>query len=671
MLVIDELKKNDPQLRLVAVMLAAGLFILLAGLWWVQIVSSRQYQSHFETQAYRTIRLPAMRGRILDHEGRVLAENQPSYNLNLYLDDLSKRFSDATDALMKQAKTARIQAIAAREKKLGRSLTKAELKQYAFKPEFLEQIRSQARTEVAANVVTQISKDMDMPLPFDAAKFDRHYKRQLAMPYTIQSSLDGQKIARFEENYTTKLGADLELQSTRYYPNGSLAAHILGYLRKDDDSAEGEFNYRLPDYRGVTGIEAGYNSELRGTAGEESVVVNNQGYRQSEDVESEPEPGHNVTLTLDMDIQRAAEQSIVSHQGAGAHAAVVVMDVHTGDVLALVSSPTFDPNDFVNGISQEKYQEMQELTSEKNRATYEIYAPGSIFKPIVGLVALENGLDPRATIFVAPSPRDPHHGYVLVGNQQFQDTVPPGDYDFRHAIERSSNAYFITIGMRVGIQKIVEMGKRLHLGERMNLPTRQESAGYFPDLKRVTKSDWRDGDSANICFGQGEMAITPMQMTIAYCALANGGKVLYPRLVDRIESQDSVPDEMDTNFPAGVVRDELRVHPRSLNILYDAMLSETEDAEGTGKQAVVPGLRICGKTGTAQVKDEHGHLTGWDYWFASFAPYENPRYAVIVMVQSDHGGSGGSVCAPIAHDVYEVITKKQNTGTPKILASVN
>src|ERR1700761_8297053 len=185
MLVIDQLKKNDPQLRLVAVMLAIGLIVLLAGLWWVQVVSSRQFQSHFETQAYRTIRLPAVRGKILDREGRVLAENRPSYNLNLYLDELSRQFNQENSVLMKQARSERTNVLAAEKKKLGRSLTKAELKQYNFKPDTLEEIRSQARIQVAANVVNQISKDMGIELPFDADKFNKHYQRQLAMPYTI------------------------------------------------------------------------------------------------------------------------------------------------------------------------------------------------------------------------------------------------------------------------------------------------------------------------------------------------------------------------------------------------------------------------------------------------------------------------------------------------------
>src|SRR5665213_1271863 len=376
MLVFDELKKNDPQLRLVAMVLAGGLCLLLAGLWWVQVVSARQYESHLEIQAYRTIRLPAVRGKILDREGRVLAENHACYNLSLYLDDLRKPFADASNQLIKQALAAQKQAIAAREKKLGRSLTKAERRAFAFQPGQLPAIRQQARAQVARAVVAEISRKMGQPLPFDTAKFNRHYATQLAMPFAILPNLDAAQIARFEENFPDGLGADLDLQPVRSYPFGTTAAHVLGELRQDDSSLSGEesfFNYRLPDYRGVTGIEGRYNAELHGRAGAESVLVNNLGYRQSEDVDSVPQPGENIMLTLDLDIQRAAEESLVKRQGADAHAAVVVMEVNTGDVLAMASSPTFDPNDFAQGISTEKYARLQELTAEKNRATYENY----------------------------------------------------------------------------------------------------------------------------------------------------------------------------------------------------------------------------------------------------------------------------------------------------------
>jgi penicillin-binding protein 2 len=670
MLIVDELKKNDPPLRLVAMVLAAGLCILLAGLWWVQVVSAHEYQSHLETQAYRTVRIPAMRGKILDREGRMLAENRPRYNLSLYLDDLQKQFDDAYSPLHKRALEVQKENIAAQEKKLGRSLTKAERNQFVFTTDQWQQLHAQARLSVANNLVAQVGRQLGQPLNFDAAKFERAYETRLALPYTILPNLNETQIARFEENFSGGLGADLELQAARIYPAGATAAHLLGYLRSDDSSQEGEdadFNYRLPDYRGVVGVEGRCDAELRGRAGEESVLVNNLGYRQSENVWSQPEPGNNVVLTIDLDLQRAAEESFARHQGADARGAVVVMDVRSGDVLAMVSSPTFDPNDFADGISQDKWQKLQDLTAEKNRATYENYAPGSIFKTVVALAALENGLNPNEIFNVQKNPENPDKGMIYVGRRKIKDTAPSGDYDFKRAFIHSSNSYFIHVGLQAGVEDIIRIGDKFHLGERTGLFARQETGGDFPKLENVASSAWRDGDTANLCIGQGAIAVTPVQMAVMVSAIANGGKVLWPRLVDRIEPQDLASGEAATNFPSGVLRGELGVHLRSLQIVRDAMLADVNSSEGTGTAAAVDGLQICGKTGTAQVQDIHNKLTGYNFWFASYAPYENPKYAVVVMVESTGSGSGGTICAPIAHDIYETILKKENAAT-KVLA---
>ena len=677
MLVIDELKKNDPQLRQVAMLLAGGLFVLLAGLWWVQVVSSREYQAHLDTQAYRTIRIPAPRGKILDREGRVLAENRPCYNLSLFLDteSLRKQFALAIKQHVAQALGQQKAAIAAQEKRLGRSLTKLERRQFALTAAQIEGLHQQARAQVAASVVAQLSRHMGESLPFDAVKFNRHYATELAMPFPILENLGAEQIARFEENFTGGLGAELEFQSRRSYPHGTLAAHVLGELRQDDSSIAGEesfFNYRLPDYRGETGVEATFNDVLHGRAGQVNVLVNNLGYRQGEDVDTKPQPGRNVVLTLDLDLQRAVEASLASHRGPDANAAVVVMDVRNGDVLAMASSPTFDPNDFAQGLSREKYAQLQELTAEKNRATQENYAPGSIFKVVIGLAALEAGLNPDRLYSVEPDPENLGHGCVYVGRLKKRDLAAPGEYNFKRALERSSNSYFIQVGLEAGEKRIVALGEKFHFGQKDNLPTRQESSGDFPTWERI-QHDWHEGDTANLCIGQGEVAVTPLQMAVAYSAIANGGTVYWPRLVAAIEPQDPASTLPATNCPVARVRDHLGVGARSLRLLQDAMLGETEDPEGTGKQARVPGLHICGKTGTAQVQDSANRLTGYNYWFASFAPHDRPVYAVVVMAQipGPLAGFGGSLCAPVAHDVYEAILKKQNPGAPSILAAVN
>ena len=465
----------------------------------------------------------------------------------------------------------------------------------------MEQLHEQGRYRVASAVVSQIGQKLGQPLTLDPANFERDFTKRLAMPYTVIPDASPELVARFEEQGSGVPGTDVELQPVRNYPLGTTAGHLLGYLSRDDSSREGEdayFNYYLPDYNGVTGIEWGFDSLLRGRAGGESVLVNNFGYRQSENIWEAPAPGENVVLTIDLDIQRAAEESLLSHQGPNARAAVVVMDVRSGDVLAMVSSPAINPNYWVGGLSADEFQkETARLNDPKlrpqiNRATQENYAPGSIFKTVVALAALESGLDTNTIVHNPENPEDPGHGYYkFKGVGSKRDTAPPGDYNFRRAIERSCNTYFITVGLRAGIEKIIEMGKKFHLGEHMGLPTRQDGKGSFPTPDRV-RSDWRDGDTANLCIGQGEIVVTPMQMAVEISAIANGGKVLWPRLVERIEPQDPASGETATNFPTGLVRDEIGVSQRSLKILCDAMLGETEDQEGTGKAAVVG--RECG-----------------------------------------------------------------------------
>lgn len=664
MLIFDELKKNDPQLRLVAMGLAAGFFILLVGLWWVQVASAGAYESHLQTQSYRTVRIPAMRGKILDREGRVMAENGASYNLSLYLGDLTGQFNAEEKRLRPPKPVAQSHPF---WKFWDRSSSGA--KSASLTKDETAALRWQARCDVAYTIISKMSQTLQRPLTFDAKGFERAYASSLYEPYSICQNLSSAEIARFEERYSEGNAANLDVMTTRLYPLGTTASSVLGYVQKDDSSIEGEeayFNYRLPDFKGVIGIEGGFDKDLHGRAGEESVLVNNQGFRENEDVGTAPEAGNNVVLTIDVDIQRAAEESLAQHQGPEPRAAIVVMNVRTGDILAMVSSPTINPNYFTGNLPPDELQkeaQMMEDTNllpQMNRATQTFDAPGSIFKPVVGIAALEDGLNPHEIYQVQPDPLGPEHGCIYVGERKIKDTVAPGDYDFNRAIAESSNSYFIWVGLhRTSIDHVIKLGEKLHFGEGANLHTDQDSKGSFPTLKEVHGSKWHVGDSANIFFGQGAMAVTPLQMAVAYSAIGNGGDVLWPRLVDRIEAQDADASGGAAPMiePSAIVRDYLDVHQRSLNILREAMLGETEN--GTGKNVLVPGLRICGKTGTAQVQNQNGDLIGHNFWFASFAPYENPKYAVVVMVQKGLGpGSGGIVCAPIAHDIYAEMVKK-------------
>lgn len=667
MLIFDQLKKDDRQLRLLALVVFAGLFMLLAGLWWVQVARARDYQAHLETQSFRTIRTPAVRGRILDRNGQVLAENRPNYSVSLYFEDLRKAFDDAYAAAAGRVRTQREFQIAEQERKLSRRLTKQERRAYGLSLGEKNALRTQARFAVASNVVSQVSSRLQPPVPptLDPAKFQRDYATRLALPYPVLNSLTPVQIARFQEQFAGTVGADLEIESTRIYPLGSTASHVLGYLRRDDSSAEGEeayFSYWLPDYRGVVGIEGFLDKQLRGRAGGKSVLVNNLGYRQAENVWAAAEAGQTVVLTLDVRIQQAAERALRARAGAQVRGAVVVMDVRNGDVLALVSAPAVDPNHFIRGFPTNEIARWhdEQLGVQKNRATRELYQPGSTFKPIVALAALEErAVSPDEVIKVKPDPQNPARGAIFIGSKKFRDTAPPGDYDLRRAIVRSSNAYFIGIGQKPGvIEKVVELGRCLRLGERIGLPLMQESAGDFPELSRVR--NWPAGNTANICIGQGAMDVTPMQMAVLASALANGGTVLKPRLLDRLESQDPASVQPSTPFPRRQVVGALGVSERNLKIVREDMLAETEDdaERATGRGARVEGYRICGKTGTAE-QEEHGTKKNTT-WFISYAPYENPRYAVVVMVEN--GISGGTTCAPVAADVYRKIKELEAAG---------
>ena len=491
MLIFDQLKKDDPQLRLVAVVVLGGLGVLLAGLWWVQVVSAGDYQAKLETQSFRTVRIPAVRGKILDRNGAVLAENRPTYNVSLYLED--KELRKSFNAVYAQEAARARAGLKQKQNQLGqalhRRLTKAERRQLSSPRRNRHCCAKRPATKSPATSSCKSASGLRQPLSLNPTNFERHCETRLALPCPVLMNLNPAQIALFEEQSTSPMGVDLEVQSMRCYPCDTTAAHVLGHLKRDDNSKEGEeafFSFWLPDYRGVVGVEYGFDKELRGMAGAKSVLVNNAGYRQTENVWSPAEPGQNVVLTLDLRLQQAAERALQGANGPATCGAVVVMDVRNGDILAMASTPAFNPNSFIPSLSLADSDRITELHAEKNRATQENYMPGSIFKLVVSLAALEAGLNPEEIIHVEPNPAQPNKGHIRVGNHTFRDLAEPGDFNFRRALKRSSNSYFITVGLRIGPEAIIRMGQRLHFGERTGLPTNQEVPGSFPSLRRLS-----------------------------------------------------------------------------------------------------------------------------------------------------------------------------------------
>jgi penicillin-binding protein 2 len=281
-------------------------------------------------------------------------------------------------------------------------------------------------------------------------------------------------------------------------------------------------------------------------------------------------------------------------------------------------------------------------------------------------------MKPQDIFRVLPNPRDPSRGAYFIAQQAFRDTAAPGEYDFKRAFKRSSNSYFIEHGLLVGRDAILRHAAALHFGDRTGIPLGRESRGILPTREWLAEKrlPWRDGDTGNLSIGQGYVTTTPLQMAVAMAAVANGGRVLWPQLILATNSQDEVPDPSRRPAARARLREQLPVSPRTLGLVQEAMLADTEDGDGSGRLAKIEGYRVCAKTGTAQIEDYTGRVQDHMTWFASYAPYEDPRYAVVVMVQS--GKSGGDTCAPVAKGIYEALRKRdQRQQTPRVAALNN
>ncbi len=654
MLIFDQLKREDRPLWCLTTGILVGLFILLAGLWYLQVVRTKSYVESQKSQSIRKVRLPALRGKICDRNRQVLAENRACYNVNMYLEELSGPFQEDF-----------------RQAKGQRKLSRAER----------EALGRQVQYGVVSNIVRQLGEVLQQPLTnLNEGRFLKHYTNRLALPLPVATNLSSVQIARFLEQPSKLPGLNLDVQTMRYYPYASNAAHVIGQLRRiekmEEEEAEIDYDYCLPDFIGTVGIEAGFDRDLRGSPGVKALMVNNLGYRQTETNWTIAEAGNDVFLTLDLRIQKAAELALSRVHIADpiVKGAVVVMDPRNGDILALASSPSYNPNAFIPQISTTEWQKLNDpqtwddpdLKPLINRATQAMYYPGSIFKIVVSLAGLEAGtLDPKEIFHSL--------GYwPLNAKKYIDDTANSGDFNFYRGFIHSSNPYFITNGLKAGLDNLMNMGQRFCLGQAVNLPLLQEAKGFFPTpnwvrLKKARGDPFGYADLCYMSIGQGPL-VTPMQMAVMTAAVANGGQIFWPRLVSKLETREANNRIMVRQYPEAQLRGQLGVQPQNLDCLRAAMFGDVNDfkEKPTGTKAAVKGLNICGKTGTAQVPDDHGKIIRKDVWFVSFAPYENPRYVVVVFVEG--GGSGSGTCAPAAREIYEALRKLEGAPTAKSIA---
>ena len=667
MLPFDTLNKGDRPLRMLAAGVLLGLSILAFGLWRIQVLNGARYKGMQLDQSFRSVRVPAVRGRILDRDGHLMADTRPRYRLDLYLDELTKPFTDE-HARLRQETAAALGAASGPPPGLWRRFM-ARIRRTKSAPlisvEKNEELRRQARYNVVSNLMLTAGLRLGVPVVRKEADVYKHWYNKRYLPFPILDNLTPTQVAIITEQGWNYPGLGLEQVPTRFYPEGRTAAHLLGYVMREEieDPEERDYDYQLPDYRGRKGLEFAFDRQLRGEPGMKSIQVNSRGYRVGEQMIVESLPGQTLFATIDLGLQKECEHSLdqVSDEERGA---VVVLDCRNGDVLAMASAPTFDPNAFIPSLPPAELERLRDTVQrpEANRASDDHYAPGSTFKVFTALALMEAGIPLDDQFKVTADPLRAPKGAYWLGNRKIEDTALAGTYDFHKAFIKSSNSYFIDHALRLGMRAFLEMGHRFYFGEKTGLKVGKDVPGIFPKYGETfgNGQTWdarNESALADAAIGQ-QINLTPLQLAVAYAAVANGGTIFWPRMVDRLESSDVLSDQAPDQIRPGQVRTVLGLRRENLVRLHEAMRDDVADPGGTGKAAQIEGFAVCGKTGTAEIKG--GGRKDKVVWFASFGPFESPRYVVIVMVES--GRSGGGTCAPVARRIYQYLHNRDLAG---------
>ena len=493
------------------------------------------------------------------------------------------------------------------------------------------------------------------------------------VPVTVRENLNWEEVARIEVNSPSLPGISIDEGQSRYYPFPQSTAHILGYVAAvSEDDLTGDPLLELPGFRiGKAGIERVYDLALRGTGGNSQVEVNAFGRVIRELSRTEGQPGLEVALTIDLELQE-----MITRRLGDESASVVVIDVRTGDVLAMVSTPSFDPNAFTEGLSVDQWRTLSSNPKAPlgNKALAGQYAPGSTFKMVVALAALEKGV-------ISPSSKVFCPGSVRLGDATFHcwKKHGHGSMDLQNAIAQSCDVYFYEVAKRTGIDSIAAMARKLGLGQRLGIDLPGEKPGLAPtrDWKLATLGKpWQVGETLIAGIGQGYVLTTPLQLAVMTARLVNGGVAVVPHLT----RDDVTPEGIAPRDPAAFPK--IDVSAAHLEIIGRAMSGVVNSQVGTARRSAIDeeGKAMGGKTGTAQVRritkaeretgvrkndelpwEERDHAL-----FVGYAPVDDPRYAVSVVVE--HGGGGSSVAAPIAHDVLLEVQRLGTRSAPTLSA---
>src|SRR5437870_12305685 len=559
----------------------------------------------FETQKLaRTyiLDVPAPRGQITDRNGVPLAQNRISYNLAINF-PTPLDFSDA-------------QALSfAREK------------------------------------IDKAGKLIGRTLPISDQAILRHYHNRGIMPLEIAQNLSHSEYEEVKDNLPS--GMIVRPIYVRVYPNGKLAGQVVGYTGKTGRNPDGIVDNHetlWPETEGREGLEQTFNEMLAGKHGEYKLTFDKDGRKTSEKLITPPEPGYNVVTTLDLHLQELAEKALEAKAKRGA---IVIVDPNNGDILALASWPTYDPNLFVPSISAEKFKVLQDDPDIQllPRAYRSSYPPGSTFKVAVGIAALESAA-------VSPDDRFDCVPAIQVGNVTFHNWKKGdrGALNFVQALTESCDTWFYQVGIKTGAEPIVDWAQKLGFGAKTGIPLHGEVEGRVPNDQYMKATHGRrllNGDIANLSIGQGDTQVTPLQMAQAMAIVANGGRFYQTRLVRQVQSLDH---EIVTTYQLREKR-ALDVSAETMEEVRAGMIEVVNGPNGTGHEAQLEGVEVAGKTETAQWGPKNTERTA--AWFAGFLPAEEPKYAFAAIYEGDVGSKvhGGSTAAPMIADIFQEIYK--------------
>ena len=613
-----------------------GLFMLLGvgalglRLWWIQVAHGQEWTAQIRGSSQATVRIPSVRGEIKDRNGVSLVQNRASYEVDFYLPEMVKGYRE------------RFGSPPTAEYRTTINGMPKDLKE----PDIIK---------IVNNGIVPRLNELDLARDYNAGKLQRHFRNDTEVPFSYVKDVDFPTLAKFSEHNIGLPGVELAIKPVRSYVYGALAAHILGYVGVPDDVDKEEaakFTFYQADVEGKSNIEKTMDEYLRGKPGTRYLRRNAKGTIDGVLREDPPQQGANVFLTIDARIQAIAEEALRAVSRAGA----VVVDPNNGNVLAMASVPSFDPNTFIPSIKAKDWKALQKDEADPlvNRSI-SCLPPGSTFKLITSLAGL------RGTKILANT-RYNCSGGVSYGDHYFQcwKHSGHGTLGLVDAIKVSCDSFFYQYGNAAGIQSIDHIGKMLGIGEQSGLQLSGEQMGNMPGPEWMQinhpQERWSQAQTANVSIGQGYTLVSPLQLAMAYAAIANGGVCYYPRLVDRVLNQDGSP-MLDEDGKVAVpqtprVRSDLRqeISPDKIDLVRKGLWEVVNEDGGTGGRARLKDWAVAGKTGTAQAS-ERGHEENVA-WFACFAPFDHPKYVVVVMVQGA-SGHGGEVAGPIATRILE------------------